>query len=167
MNRPFVGYIVLLTLVVVSLVHMIVYYPMLPARVASHFDMRGRADDWTGKGAFVATYACTALGTTLVMLLISLTLPRIPKSMINLPHKDYWLSPEREKATFASLSAYFAWFACATLALLIACFHMSFATSLGRQVPSWLSESLLGAYIGFTVIWCARLLLRFRKPKEG
>jgi uncharacterized membrane protein len=165
MNRPFVGYIVLLALVVLSLVHMIAYYPMLPEKVASHFDVHGHVDGWMGKGAFLAFYAGTALGTALVMFLVGLLTPRLPTSMINLPHKDYWLSPERRKASLASFSGYFGWFASATLAFLIGCFHLCFATSLGRHVPSWLFPSMLGVYLFFTLLWCVGLLLRFRKPR--
>jgi uncharacterized membrane protein len=166
MNRSFIGYVVLLALMALSLAHVAVYYPMLPAKVASHLDLEGRVDGWMGKGAFLAVYVGTALGTALLMLLVGLLLPRMPNSMINLPHKDYWLAPERKQATLAFFSGYFAWFACVTLAFLIACFHMCFAVSLGRELPVWLFPVMLGVYLVTTLLWCVRLFARFRKPRD-
>jgi uncharacterized membrane protein len=167
MNRSFVGYAVLVALIGLSLAHVAVYYPMLPAKVAAHLDMEGNVDGWMGKGAFIAVYTCAALGTALLMLMVGLLLPRMPNSMINLPHKDYWLAPERRQASLAFLSGYFAWFACATLAFLIACFHTCFAVSLGRTLPSWLFPVMLGVYLVATLLWCVRLFARFRKPKDA
>ncbi|NLE36999.1 MAG: DUF1648 domain-containing protein [Pirellulaceae bacterium] len=162
-----IGYLVLLTLVVLALVHMAVYYPSLPPQVMSHFDARGQANGSMGKNAFMAVYAGTILVTALVILLFSLFLPRLRNSMINLPNKDYWLAPERKKASAAVLSGMMVWFGNATLVLLIACFHVCFAATLGRASPPWLFPLILGDYLTYTLAWCICLIRRFRKPKPA
>ncbi len=47
-KREMLGVAVLAALAAVA-IH---YYPVLPARMPSHFDIHGRANDWTGKNTF-------------------------------------------------------------------------------------------------------------------
>ncbi|HBO42743.1 MAG TPA: hypothetical protein DD670_02150 [Planctomycetaceae bacterium] len=162
-----VGYLVLLTLVILALIHMAVYYPSLPPQVISQFDVRGQAIGSMGRNAFVTVYAGITLGTALVILLFAASLPRLPNSMINLPNKDYWLAPERKKASAAILSGMMVWFGNATLVLSIACFHACFAATLGRASPPWLFPLILGIYLTYTLAWCICLIRQFRRPKEA
>jgi uncharacterized membrane protein len=167
MKRLIAGYLVLAILVLAGLIHAGVYYRMLPAQVASHFDIQGQPDGWMSKGAFVSVYVGMLLGSGIVMAALGLLLPRTPDSLINLPHKDYWLAPERRRATLLAVSADFSWFASATIAFLIAMFQACFTVTLGRQMPEWFFPVTTGIYVAFCVLWSVQLLWRFRKPKEA
>jgi uncharacterized membrane protein len=87
------------------------YYPRLPDMVASHFNARGEADGWTGKQSFALMQAGAIGFVALVFVPLVLFLPRIPKSMVNLPHRDYWLAPERADQTCREVGDTLLWFA--------------------------------------------------------
>ncbi|MBI3737107.1 DUF1648 domain-containing protein [Candidatus Sumerlaeota bacterium] len=73
-------------------------YSELPEQFASHFDLQGRPNGWSGKVQFFALWAIVMLIANLPPLVISPMLRKIPRRLINLPNKDYWFeSPEREQ----------------------------------------------------------------------
>jgi len=154
-------------LLALAVIQALVYYPQLPDVVASHFDAAGNADGWMSKEAFFAV----DLGTVALTALLFLTLPRVrwPDRLINLPHKDYWLAPERREETFRTFQRQMLVFGCATLAFLLLVMQWAIEANLdGSQTlapgPIWW---LLGAYGLFTVVWLVRLLRHFyRIPRE-
>ncbi len=95
-------------------------------------------------------------------------MPWFPKSMVNLPHKEYWLSEQQAAKTYAVLSARMMWFAVGTVAFFIGLGHLVFQANLLPQPR--LSDGmwwLLVGYLAFTTIWCAGLLVRFKAPSGG
>lgn len=70
----------------------------LPNRVPLHFDSSGDADSWGSRAEALLLW--TFLG--LVMLVGGALLARFATggsgAWLNLPHKDYWLAPERRTA---------------------------------------------------------------------
>ena len=94
-------------------------------------------------------------------------LDRIPESLVNLPNREYWFSPERKAETIRIMSVYMLWMGSATLALFLFIMHVTIEANIGadpRIGPPWL---IIGSYLGFTVIWSIAFILRFaRKPKE-
>jgi uncharacterized membrane protein len=154
---------VFLVLCVLCVAQGVYYYPLLPERVASHFGLSGQPDAWSTKTSFVTFYFIITGFVTLLFLGIRFGMSKIPSSLINMPNKDYWLSPERKQETFDFMSHYFLWFASATLLLMLAMFHQTFQVNLGRA--NGLSHPMLsiGLYIGFSVLWTIGLVRRFGK----
>ncbi len=141
------------------------YYPLLPDRVASHFGASGRPDAWSSKDAFVKIYLIVVAFVAVLFSGIGSLLGRTPASLINLPNKDYWLSPERAEETIALLSRQFLWFGSATLLLLLDIFHQSFRVHLGKAQSLEHPVASLVVYVGFTVIWSILLIAKFmRRP---
>ncbi len=139
------------------------YYPLLPDRVASHFGASGRPDAWSSKDSFVKIYLVVVAFVAVLFSGIGSLLRRTPASLINLPNKDYWLSPERAEETIALLSRQFLWFGSATLLLLLDIFNQSFRVQLGRSQTLEHPVVSLVVYIGFTVIWSIVLIAKFRR----
>ena len=77
----------------------------LPPVVASHFGASGAADGFMPRGGYA--WFMTALAAVVPSLLVFLPerALRHPKARINLPHRDYWLAPERREATIDHLCA--------------------------------------------------------------
>src|SRR5882724_4015238 len=89
-----------LFLLLYAAVHFSSYYSQLPDVVQSHFNREGMPNGWQSKPVFFFFF----LGATVIATLITFGLPAIIRSMpteiINLPHKAYWLSPQRRSFSF-------------------------------------------------------------------
>lgn len=159
---------VLVGLLVAGAVDVARYYPQLPQKVASHFDAAGRPNGWSSKPSFVTLYLGVTLAIAVAFLILPWLLPRLPARMVNLPHKDYWLAPDRRAQTCRWLSAWLLWMGSATLAFLVALFHLTVRANLGPRPalgasPLW----LLVGFGGFTLVWCVWVFTRFRRPRGG
>lgn len=164
MNRK-IAPLVFGLLIATCLAHAAYYYPLLPERVASHFGASGRPDAWSGKESFLQIYLGAVLVIGVLFPGLNLLLAKTPNSLINLPHKDYWLAPEQREETIAVLSRHFLWFGSATLLLLLDMMQQTFDVHLGKAAA--LSHPLfsIAAYVGFSIVWSIVLILRFlRKP---
>ena len=144
----------------------LIYYPRLPAQLASHFDAAGRPNGWSSKLAYFALQAFIVLVLTGCFAALPALLEHVPPRLVNLPNKDYWLAPERRAATMASVASALTWFGCAGLGSILAVtalvidFNMGHARAL-RPLPMW---ALLGAIALCTVLLILRLLYLGRRP---
>ena len=152
-------------LVGVAALQSLFYYPQLPDVVASHFDGSGSPDGWSGRTTFIAIY----LAIVVLVIAIFDGLPRWSgqsgRLRWNLPHRDYWLAPERRAQTLAYFCQQMLIMGCAHLALAIYTIQLVIIANLSAGPR--LGDSIfwaLGLYFAFLVIWLLRLLLHFRKP---
>lgn len=144
----------------------IVYYPQLPAQLASHFDARGRPNGWSSKPAYFALQAFIVLVLTLCFGALPAWLERAPARLVNLPNKDYWLAPERRAATMARVASALSWFGCAGLTFIVVVTSLVVDFNLGHErvlpaTPIWV---LLGCIAVCTVVLVLRLLHLGRRP---
>jgi len=96
---------------------------------------------------------------------IGIIVRKIPANLMNLPNKDYWLSPERKQETVAVLSRQFLWFGSATLLLLLDMMHQTFRVHLGKAQALEHPWTSIVAYVVFTTAWSIGLIVKFaRKP---
>jgi uncharacterized membrane protein len=144
----------------------LIYYPQLPARVASHFDAAGRPNGWSSKPAYFALQAFIVLVIAICFAALPAWIERVPAKLVNLPNKDYWLAPERRAATMASVASALTWFGCAGLVFILAVTSLVIDFNLGREralpaIPIW---ALLGGIALCTVLLILRLLYLGRHP---
>lgn len=87
----------------------------LPARVATHFNWQGQPDDWMDRSTHLIFI--TALGLLLPLFILGIfAMTRwLPSSMINVPHRNYWLAPKQRSETNAYLMRHALWLACGLL----------------------------------------------------
>jgi uncharacterized membrane protein len=138
-------------------------YPMLPERVASHFDAAGMPNGWMMRSSYMATYAFIGGMLQLSMVAVFLLIDRFPKSSINMPHRDYWLAPERSCETFAWIRQFGLWFATSTALLLLGVHLLVVQANLAQPVRlSPVAWGLLGAFLLTTLGGLIRMFWRFR-----
>ena len=84
----------------------------LPARLATHFGADGQANGWMTKAAHVRFVFGLGLGVPLFILLVIAIVSRLGGAGLNIPHRKYWLAPERRTQTLAFVQRRMVWFAC-------------------------------------------------------
>lgn len=137
------------------------HYPRLPAEVASHFDAHGRPNGWSTKGQFSGLAVGTLIFVLCTLAPIVLVAGYAPPSLINLPHKNYWLAPERQHETRRAIARWGLWFTAATLWLMVFVFHEAMRANF-RDPPHTVSMWwLLGSYLTVVTVLVAQLLIRF------
>jgi uncharacterized membrane protein len=154
-------------LVVVAAVQLNYYAQRLPDVVGSHFGTSGSASAWQTKMALFMVELAVIVVATIVSFAVPRLITAMPASAINLPNKEFWLSPERREETFLFLRAQMAWFGCALLAFLLFVMELVFRANL--LTPPRLNNAVfvpaLLAFVAFSVMWTIRLVLRFsRRP---
>lgn len=140
--------------------------PELPAEVAIHFGLSGEPDGYGSRGILVGAM----LGTGVLMLGLfaglARWLPRMPDSLINLPHKGYWLAPERRAETLAEMGGSLLWIGAFTQVFLARIFWETIRFNLTGPTPEGglsIGPALI-VYFALVAFLTARLFWRFRRP---
>lgn len=161
------AFLVFCVLVLLAIAHAVYYYPLLPAVMASHFDLEGQVNGWASKSEFMIAYASVVGIIGVLFVGLSLAIHKTPAWMINLPNKDYWLTPERQAVAYRWLSISMMWLGDVILACMIGIMQIIFLANLW---PGWNPSTaflvtivlLLAVVLG----WTGVCLYRFRLPKE-
>jgi len=142
-------------------------YARLPARVASHFGPSGAPNGWMPRELFVGIYVFVVVLLGAMMLGTAYTLPRTPDNRVNLPHKEYWLAPERRAETYAWLQNFFFWSGIGTFALLFDVFRQALRVNLGAAARLEHPLFDLALYVLYAVGWVVAMMRRFSKVPAG
>ena len=136
----------------------------LPAVVASHFEGDGYANGFMSRGAYVGFTLAFVVGLPALLLLLSHFAFGRPGARINLPNREYWLSPERRDETVSTLRGGLRQFM-AMLVVFLCYVHWLVVranqTSPPRLSTPWMIGGLV-AFGAFALVWTRRLLRRFR-----
>jgi len=166
MKSPIAPWIVMVGLLFVGAAHIGWSYAQLPDKVASHFDGTGNPNDWSTKEQFAMYYGVVLVAVAAVFGGIAWLIGHIPPSLVNLPNRQYWLAPERQKQTIRIVSRDLIWFANATILFMIVIMQLIVHANLNPppelQSGFWIA---FGAYMIFVAAWLIGLYWRFRLPK--
>ncbi|MBI5527251.1 MAG: DUF1648 domain-containing protein [Deltaproteobacteria bacterium] len=141
------------------------FHPKMPEKMALHFGADGRPNGWMHRDGFVMVYVFVLALMAAIFFVLPKFLIKIPDQWINLPHKDYWLAPERRAQTGQTIEKFMNECGNATLAFMLCVFQMAFSANLepGANLPDWVWV-LLAAFLGFMGVWLFRFYRAFRLP---
>jgi serine/threonine-protein kinase len=166
MSKSLRGPGIILALLYVCFAVCLIFSAMhLPDRVATHFDGAGRPNGWMSRSSHVLFMSGFGLIFPLLPVALLFFVRFLPAHVINLPRRDHWLSAERRGATFAYLLRHSLWFACLAVLLLLG---MQFLIMQANRPPeAHLSPPMIlglgAAFVAGTILWCAVLILHFRR----
>jgi uncharacterized membrane protein len=166
MDDPRVPKTVYFLMLIAGLIQWVHYYPLLPERMAAHFNYEGLPNGWQPKDGFFLLMLVVVVGVTAVIPFLSARLIAArPDNQINLPQRSYWLAPERREATFRFIGAQMAWFGCGVLFVLL--FGTSLAIHANLSADYLFDNSsmikVLGGFLLLTVIWMVRFIRHFSR----
>lgn len=141
------------------------YYPLLPRVIASHFDRHGFANGWQTKQRFFEIFVGMTVLSAFLVFAIPAIISVMPRQLINLPNKEYWLAPGQRTASMQFLNAWLAWFGCALYGVIILTFDYAVQTNLHspngpNPMRLWYT---LAVFAVFILIWTIRLFGRFSR----
>lgn len=152
-------------LILLCLLMMAYYYPQMPQRMASHFAADGRANGWQSRKAFFVLMLLVTSMSAVVGFLAPRQIAARSNARINLPHRDYWLAPERREETMRYISGTMAWFACGILFVLISGTFLALQANLApnHRFNSQAMLAVLGGFLAGLLSLLVRLVRHFQK----
>lgn len=140
--------------------------PQLPERVATKFGAAGLPTAWSNRAQYLTWHIGGLAFSAVLFLGIRLALGWLPASTFNLPHRDYWLAPEREQMTRQALGDLLLGLGCGVLALLTVIGHLVMRANLAPE------PRLSRAFAPVVLLWVGGMAalgtgfyLRFRRPR--
>lgn len=167
MNPSKLGHLILATLMVAGVFQHVWYWPQLPERVATHFGIDGKPDDWMSRSALTVVFLVLQLGVPVFMLAMTSLAARMSVFMVNIPNREYWLHPERRAATMAHLSSTMTVISILTSLFMSTISHLTFMankTGDGLTLPLFLTALVIFLIAVFTM--AGRDMWHFRRPKQ-
>jgi uncharacterized membrane protein len=141
---------------------------LLPERMAVHFGADGEANGWMSRSADLILLGGLGVGMPLLFVALSLLTGLIPARFVNIPHREYWLSPERRAQTRAYISRQMIWMSC-LMVLFLAGIH-GLTIQSNHVTPPHLAMNLFWTLVvGFlagVASWSIIFIRHFTKRRE-
>lgn len=140
-------------------------YSVSPDMVAVHYGSSGKPDRWGPREEVLLVATCIISISTALFLALPALFRLAPASMLNLPNKDYWLSPERRDAATAKFVVW-----AGTIGTAINLLMITLQLSLGPgpsgspDAANLLPSSLAMLFVAFTLGSCVWLVRSYRLP---
>jgi len=151
--------------VVVTLISLAV----LPSRVAIHYGANGMANGWASNyvnallmtGTYVLLFCSLYFGHRLALL--------FPLKWINLPNKEYWLSPANKARTMEKIQALILQFGVVVFIFLLIVGLLTIQANLTKPVRLNLRVFFpaMGAVLAYIIWWITIYYRAFRIPGQG
>lgn len=137
----------------------------LPEQVVSHFNAQGQGDGVMPRRSYLLGAALFTVGLPMLLALLPASTRGMAAS-INVPHREYWMAPERQAETLDYLGRQHRRFALA-LAAFLTTMHGLVVDAHRHQPPQLDAGAMQTALVVFlvaTAVWVWVLLQHFRHP---
>jgi len=158
---------ILLLICAIGIACCAIYYQNLPDIVAVHFNAKGWPDSQSSKMLNLLISAGAHIFLTALFLALPLLINKLPVSLINLPHPEFWLTPERKKATIIELKNRLIDFCIVLNLFFIALNYLTYLANRSRPVRLNLEAFFLvfAVFLALTAIWLIKFYRRFSQKE--
>ncbi len=153
--------LILVGLSVWALIQNVVYWSYLPAQVAIHFNAKGVADNWLDRDRATALMLAIQIGLPWGLVFVAKAVRYMPASMVNIPHREYWLQPERREATLATVFGSISWIAVIESVFFSVVNHLTFMANRTGQPLNM--PPFIAAVAGFVIVVVLLILKMSRR----
>ncbi|MDZ7264543.1 MAG: DUF1648 domain-containing protein [candidate division KSB1 bacterium] len=161
------GTVVTVALVLLAIVQVMYYSPILPDRIASHYNLMLQPDRWADKNSMLISNIAVVLIMALLFQSLSWLVYKLPPSTINLPHKTYWLAAERKKQTLDSIASFLIWLSNVTLLLITVVFNLIYQANISSGKFTHNFWFAIAIYFLTVTYMIYHLFKRFQKVPPG
>ena len=162
-SRVLYGAVILILAVLAGVV--VTTSAALPDTMASHFGADGIANGFSTRDRYTTMMVLVVVVLPAVVGLLPAFLGRVASGLLNIPHREYWLAPQRRASTLAFLSLHGAWFAVLLAGFLTYVHWLVVRANLAQ--PAILPQSgmvpVLAVFLLATMVWVSMLYTRFRR----
>lgn len=138
----------------------------LPAKVATHFNFEGTPDGFmtlTGYRWFICIFSGVF---PMFMVFMIGVVPSLLPGVTNIPHRDFWLHPDRKAETMNYLFCMGCWMASLMTLFFVG---LNYVTVVANQsdpvrMPSRIFFTMLVAFLAGIATWVLALNRKFRRP---
>ena len=143
--------------------------PLLPERVAVHFNLAGQPNGWMTRGQHLWMILLLGFGLPALVIGLCYCTRWFPPSMLNAPNAAYWRSPDRYPKARQILMRWAYGFGAISLQWVAALNHQ--VVEANRVDPPFLDPVpilvLTGLFLAATGVSITLLLIRFMKVKPA
>ncbi len=160
------GYVVLVVAVALGFVQLLYIRQQLPETVASHFGSGGKPDGFMARDSYLVLMAVLEIGLPLFMVALAKGIRFMPIDLINVPNRQFWLSPPYREFTLRYMEAMLVWISAVTSIFLIALNYLSYRANIDKSpLDEFSFIAMLAVFMLFVVGICIFMFWRFRLPR--
>lgn len=141
----------------------------LPAKVATHFNAAGQANDWMTKDGHVAFILLFGIGISVFLIGICYSIRFFPSSMLNVPNRDYWRSKEHYPEACDFIFRHSFWMASMVILLLTSVNYL--IVSANRLAPPSMdvkgSFAVIVLFFIGALAWVGFLIFHFYRKRNA
>jgi uncharacterized membrane protein len=146
---------------VVFILLQIIYYPQMPNTVAIHFNSNGQVNGWMSRDLNFIMSCVIIIIITLSFVGVPYIAKSVSDDLINVPHKEYWLSANNKERLIEIISTYLYSIGLVTNIFMIFLFHQLYKYNIHaiNEVSIIALVPFLIIILGFTI----HLIIRLNK----
>jgi uncharacterized membrane protein len=165
--KTFLPAIMLANLYALFLICVFMSPALLPERFATSFNSSGEPECWMDRSSYMLFVSGMGSLGILVFVALGFVMRFLPGNLVNIPRRDYWLTPERRAETMNYLCGQMLWFACLLCCLFIAVdISTIHANKLAPpHLPTAEFITIIGCFVAGTIVWSISFVSHFKRLK--
>ena len=165
MNSHRIALIIVTAIALLAIAQNAWYWGKLPDRVATHFNLEGTPDGWMNKTNALIVMCGFQVCMPYFLMAITMLSSRLPASMVNIPHREYWLHPDRRVTTMRYVQSIMNWIAVLFSLFAMAISHLVFVANRDSDgLDTVWFATLMTVFLASVFSLVAILVRRFRLP---